>query len=105
MHKDAPDGYEAVMQVVRERPGLISYGDVAPEFAVSWLDVIVACYKASQMSDEFAGAWVRRHSHGWFPGLMPLVRHGVLAKVRPRPYYRLVDPEGVSRALLELNRI
>jgi hypothetical protein len=86
-------GYEVVKQIARERP--------------EWLDAVRACY--GYPHHEFAGKWileqlmVRTSS-----SLRPLITLGLLEKSRDstdggsKGWYRIVDRDGVGRALAEL---
>ena len=79
-----------------------------------WLLAVAACV---ELADEFgpraelAGSWIfkrasQKRPRLWLPSLQPLVRHGLLARVRTargrsRVYYRVTDLNGSRRALLD----
>jgi hypothetical protein len=83
-----------------------------------WLDAIVACVREAERTRAtppndgvFAGAWVKatlaRDSR--VRNLQPLANWGVIEKVETTRgghcgYYRIVDDDGVRRALVELGR-
>ncbi len=81
--------YDAVKNLSSEHP--------------EWLPAVVACYNRT---GEFAGKWILRQI-GWQPNsLRPLASRGILERVDTsrgghRAYYRMVDWEGVGRALQE----
>lgn len=87
------DGYKAALRFLREHP--------------EWADVLVACYEESGRMEEFTGRWVMERTGRWFPSLLMLVRAGVLLRVSGgrRPFYRVVDRDGVGRALREVGLV
>ena len=93
-------GYSAVKRLARERP--------------TWLPIAEVCLEeARDTKGEFAGAWVlwRAKNKGitsWFPNLRPLVSYGVLkhedtTRGGRRAYYTMPDPDGVEKALKEID--
>jgi hypothetical protein len=105
----ATNGYRAAMRLAKERP----------EWIPAVLAALVLARRASAdplPGDEFAGAWVlgelvqREAERTWYPNLRLLVSYGVLEKSgastrhNQRAYYRMPDPEGVSRALNDLGQ-
>ena len=102
------DGYTAALRLGREQPGWI------PAMRASLVLARRAAKDTYNLSHEFAGAWVldelRRKvsKDAWFPNLRILVSYGVLEKSGEstrggqRAYYRMSDPDGVSRALSDL---
>lgn len=84
-----------------------------------WIPVLrAACIQARKTSPyggRFAGSWVLRElgsltgNSEWRPGLRTLVGYGLLEKDGEssrggrRAYYRMPDPDGVERALAELD--
>ena len=85
--------YEAVMKLTRDRS--------------EWLPIVKPCHDMAGERQEFAGGWVyKRLGRRWFPSLRPLALRGILEKVDTsrgghRAYYRILDREGVGRALQE----
>ena len=102
------DGYRAALRLGREEPRWI------PAMRASLVLARRSATDTHNTSHEFAGAWVldelqRRVSNdAWFPNLRILVSYGVLEKSGEstrggqRAYYRMPDPDGVSRALSDL---
>ena len=73
------------------------------------MPVVTACCDfVKQMGNHFSGSWiVDRLGGAWVPNLKRLVTLGLLEREEltrggRRRYYRLIDPEGASRALREL---
>ena len=72
-----------------------------------WLSAVRACYDATgDISGPFAKQWVRELDAAPF-NLKRLERYGILEKVSTsrrghRAYWKMVDREGVGRALKEL---
>ena len=88
-----PSPYTAVKEIAREKP--------------EWIPVVQACYEEAGETEEFAGAWVLNRLGRWVPSLRSLASRGVLQKVDTtrggrRAYYRMLDRDGVGRALEEL---
>ena len=84
-----------------------------------WLPILrAACTKAretEQTCGEFAGSWVLQEAARmtgqpeWRPGLRLLSSWGLLEKTDVarggrRAYYRMLDREGIERALEEIGR-
>jgi hypothetical protein len=75
-----------------------------------WLPVVRECYRWTTTNGErFARSWIVQNTGQWFPNLKPLVSRGILEKLSTtrggsRAYYRLIDPNGVARALTELQQ-
>jgi hypothetical protein len=102
------DGYRAGLRLGREQPGWI------PAVRASLVLARRAAKDSNNLGHEFAGAWVldelqrRVSKDAWFPNLRTLVSYGVLEKSGEstrggqRAYYRMPDPDGVSRALSDL---
>jgi len=102
------DGYRAALRLGREQPGWI------PAMGASLVLARRAAKDTYNLGHEFAGAWVldelqrRVSKDAWFPNLRILVSYGVLEKSGEstrggqRAYYRMPDPDGVSRALSDL---
>jgi hypothetical protein len=95
----------AVRRLAREHPDWLPVLDAA----------LTVAAEAEAREGEFAGTDVvrelgRRGSPRWIPNLRILVSHGVLEKSGPstrggrRAYYRMLDREGVARALDSLKR-
>ncbi len=113
-------GYNAVKRLARERP--------------NWLPVVEVCLEEARYAKgHFAGAWVLKRaddrgitlfpssglwaSYGiskparaWFPNLRLLVSYGILkhedtTRGGRRAYYTMPDPDGVERALRELDSL
>jgi hypothetical protein len=90
------DGYEAVTRIATD-------GD--PE----WLPIIRSCYEWTLEQAQKGGSLpftretIRYRLGASVPPLTPLVRWQVLARAytnaRGRPYYELLDLDGVGRAL------
>lgn len=95
------DSYQAVVALLREFP--------------QWRGVVAAALEEAQTinTDRFAGKWVldRAQKHGikWVPNLRKLVAYGILNKEGEstrggtRAYYSMPDPDGVMRALKDVN--
>ena len=98
--------YQGVMRLAEEHR-LSKPSPVTPQ--VDWLRVVKGCHEEALRCGgaRFAGAWVRERV-GWFPGLRPLARYGILVpegeptRGGARRYWRMPDPDGVARALREL---
>jgi hypothetical protein len=66
----------------------------------------------SAEATDLAGSWILDRARTkipdfWMPNFKPFVTHGILIRVGVsrggrRAYYRLVDPVGTKRALIEL---
>ena len=91
-------GYDAVMKLENED--------------AQWLNVVRACHEfALKYGNHFSGKWISGSPGvGWFPSLRPLVTRGILEKEYSnasgrKAYYRLIDQEGVGRALDELGML
>ena len=92
-------GYKTVKRLAVERP--------------DWLPIVRECLDfTKEYKADFAGSWiferVQRKSGKGFSNLRLLVSFGILKKegtsrAGRRAYYTIVDPEGVERALDELN--
>jgi len=64
------------------------------------------------LTTDLASSWIFDRARTkipdfWIPNFKPFVTHGILirvggSRVGQRAYYRLVDPEGTKRALIEL---
>jgi len=92
--------YSGVKRLSKERP--------------DWIPIVKECLECAQEYKEFAGSWVltgleeKRKEKVWKPGLRTLVAYGILKKIRTtrggrRAYYIMPDPEGVKKALQELD--
>ncbi len=79
-----------------------------------WLAAAAASVELARQfgpETDLAGSWIldgarRRVPDLWLPNLKPFVTHGLLYRVGGsrggrRAYYRLVDPKGSERALVE----
>ncbi len=93
------NGYEAVVQLMRDEP--------------QWVPVVMAALDEAKTNriGRFAGAWVmeKAKTYGvrWIPNFRKLVAYGILKKEGEssrggrRSYYSMPDIEGVERALME----
>jgi hypothetical protein len=95
--------------------GSVAYQSVIAIKDQYLLAAVAACI---ELADEFgpwtdlAGSWIFDRARTkipdfWIPNFKPFVTHGILTRVGgsrggQRAYYRLVDPEGTKRALIEL---
>ena len=103
-----PNGYIGALRLGREQPSWI------PAIQASLVLARRSTKDSRNTTHEFAGAWVldelqrRVAKDAWFPNLRILVSYGVLQKSGEstrggqRAYYRMPDPDGVSRALSDL---
>lgn len=103
MKKRNENGYDAVIQLLRDHP--------------EWLPMVVAALEEAQTikSDRFAGAWVleraKKHGVQWVPNLRKLVAYGILKKEGEssrggrRSYYSMPDIQGVRKALNEFDSV
>src|SRR5689334_8971069 len=79
------------------------------------LSTVAACVELADElgpATDLAGSWILDRGRAkipglWLPNFKPFVTHGILIRVGGsrggrRAYYRLVDPEGTKRALIEL---
>ncbi len=93
-------GYYAVKRLARER--------------TNWLPIVEACLEEEKRTNgDFAGAWVletaKKRGIQWFPNLRVLVSYGILqvkdrSRGGRRAYYKVLDPEGVQKALQEIGQ-
>jgi len=93
-------GYDAVKRLARER--------------TKWLPIVEACLEEEKRTNgDFAGTWVleaaKKRGIQWFPNLRVLVSYGILqvkdrSRGGRRAYYTMLDPEGVQKALQEINQ-
>jgi len=90
--------------------GVKRLGEERPD----WIPIVKECLECAQEYKEFAGRWVliglaeKRKEKVWKPGLRTLVAYRILQKIRTtrggrRAYYIMPDPEGVKKALQELD--
>ena len=75
-----------------------------PEQRDTWLNIIKECYECPH--EEFPKRWLSSFRHALL-NLIRLQRYGILEKTDSvrgghRAYYRMLDREGVGRALKEL---
>ncbi len=98
---DNNSGYKAVLRMARDKP--------------DWIPIIKAALEESNRTEnDFAGAWVlnrlkEQETIEWFPNLRSLVSYGILKKEDTtrggkRAYYSMIDPDGVEKALLKLEK-
>lgn len=99
--QDNKQGYEAVVQLLRDNPG--------------WFPVVAAALEEAQTikSNRFAGAWIleraKKHGVQWIPNFRKLVSYGILQKDGEssrggrRAYYTMPDIIGVEKALKEFD--
>lgn len=91
--------YGAVKKLLEEKP--------------EWFPIVSEALKAALKYEEFAGSWVLREirEKGEFyplgPGLRTLAAFGILKRTVTsrggrRAYYIMPDPDGVQRALIEI---
>lgn len=94
-------GYEAVVQLLRDHP--------------EWFPVVSAALEEAQTikSNRFAGAWIlaraKKRGVQWLPNFRKLTAYGILQKDGEssqggrRAYYSMPDIEGVEKALNEFD--
>ena len=91
-------GYSAVKRLKAEQP--------------RWLPIVEASLEIARELGEFAGSWVlnkvKEKGINWFPNLRTLTSYGILkrtdtARGGRRAYYIMPDPDGVEKALSEIN--
>jgi SOS-response transcriptional repressor LexA len=94
-------GYEAVVQLLRDHP--------------EWFPVVSAALEEAQTikSNRFAGAWIldraKKRGVQWLPNFRKLTSYGILIKDGEssrggkRAYYSMPDIEGVEKALNEFD--
>lgn len=85
-----------------------------------WIPVVRAALERARANErfggEFAGSWVVKDLRvngtlSWIPNLRFLISYGIAEKSGEstrggqRAYYRLPDPEGIQRALEELDAL
>jgi hypothetical protein len=92
--------YNGVKRLAKERP--------------DWLPIVKECLACAEKYGEFAGSWVlnevKKIGIKWFPGLRILTSYGILERTETnrggrRAYYIMPDPEGVKKALGELESL
>lgn len=95
-------GYEAVVQLLRDHP--------------EWFPVVSAALEEAQTikSNRFAGAWIlaraKKRGVQWIPNFRKLVAYGVLQKDGDssrggkRAYYSMPDMVGVEKALKDFDK-
>ena len=90
-------GYNAVKILSVEKP--------------NWLPMVKASLELAKENGEFAGSWVlnrlKEIGINWFPGLRTLTAYKILERIDTsrggrRAYYKMLDPDGVEKALKEI---
>jgi hypothetical protein len=95
--------------------GSVAYQSVMAIKDQYLLAAVAACVELADAlgpAADLAGSWIFDRARTkipdfWIPNFKPFVSHGILIRVSGsrggrRAYYRLVDPEGTKRALIEL---